>query len=168
MSSLPPSMTPHSSASQTFANQKHGPTKAFQTAQLDEWQPASLFKRYIASIIDTVIGAIFVNLLRIFFVSIFFKNQILAGLVLSICYLTIYWVMIPIEFGATPGKKAMGLRIINNDGNLNLGYGQMICRESICRLISMASLLGYLWVFFGKEKRAWHDIMSKTKVVQYR
>ncbi len=167
MSKLPPSMISNNLGATAFNTSKKT-TEVFQTVKNNEWQPASLLKRYIASIIDQLIATVFIGLMKTFFIAKFFHNPIIASFVLIICYFGIYWIMIPVEFGATPGKKAMGLRIVSKDGDINPGYIKMILRETIGRFISIVSILGYIWVFFSKDKSAWHDLIAKTKVIQYR
>lgn len=168
MSKLPPSLIGNNLQPVSFNNNNKHPSDVFQTSKNNDWQAASLLKRYIALIIDHTIASIFTGLLKTFYTTKFFHNPIVASLVLIICYLGIYWIMIPVEFGATPGKKAMGLRIVSIDGDTNPGYRKLILRETIGRLISVTTILGYLWVFFNKDKRTWHDLIAKTKVVQYR
>lgn len=98
-----------------------------------------------------------------------FKNPFI---ILGISYLFMacfYWVLLTYQFGATPGKKIMGLRIVKKDQNVNLDIGQLFLRETLGRLISTLPLmLGYVWVSWDKERRSFHDMISGTRVVDYR
>lgn len=67
--------------------------------------------------------------------------------------------------GATPGKQALGLRIVREDGS-PLGYGRAFLRHA-AELISALTLgAGYLMVAFQPEKRALHDLLAGTRVVR--
>ncbi len=67
--------------------------------------------------------------------------------------------------GQTPGKMAVGIKVIREDGSLP-GVGYAALRETIGKLVSgLALLLGYLWVAFDTKKQGWHDKMAGTVVV---
>lgn len=168
MSKLPPSMALNNHSFPTHSPERNGTSPVFQTSHQSEWQPAPLFKRFIAALIDGIVSTVFAGLFKVFFIAIFFHNHPIIGYVLSVFSIAAYWMMIPVEFGATPGKKAMGLRIVGNDGDLKLGYGTMFLREYIGRFISAITVVGIFLVFFNKDKRALHDLIAKTKVIQYR
>ena len=67
--------------------------------------------------------------------------------------------------GQTLGMAAWHLRVERLDGRL------LTWRDTVVRLgaalLSWAPLgLGYLWVLFDGESRAWHDRLSHTRVVR--
>jgi uncharacterized RDD family membrane protein YckC len=67
--------------------------------------------------------------------------------------------------GQTLGMLAWKLRVIREDG------GRLRWRDVIARLaasvLSWAALgLGYLWIIFDPQKRAWHDRLTHTRVVK--
>lgn len=67
------------------------------------------------------------------------------------------------RFGATPGKRLLGLRVVSLEG-LPLGYGGAF-RRYCAELLSVLSFgLGYLMVL-APEQRALHDIITGTQVV---
>lgn len=68
--------------------------------------------------------------------------------------------------GTTPGKKALGMRVIRENGG-KPGLPAMMLREWIGKSISGAFfLLGYLWILFDRERQGWHDKLANTYVVQ--
>ncbi|MEZ4503187.1 MAG: RDD family protein [Dehalococcoidia bacterium] len=67
--------------------------------------------------------------------------------------------------GATPGKQALGLRIIRGDGS-NPGIGAGFARLIGTWVSGVAVGLGYLWVAWDAKKQAWHDKMADTYVVR--
>ena len=67
------------------------------------------------------------------------------------------------RFGATPGKRLLGLCVVTLDGS-PLSYGGAF-RRYCAELLSVLSFgLGYLMVL-APEKRALHDILTGTQVV---
>ncbi len=67
--------------------------------------------------------------------------------------------------GQTLGKKAVGIRVINQDTGGPIGYGKAIGRYFARILSSFLCLLGYLWMLWDKEKQTWHDKLTNTLVV---
>jgi uncharacterized RDD family membrane protein YckC len=66
--------------------------------------------------------------------------------------------------GQTVGMLAWRLRVERNDGAL------LTWRDALLRLagacVSLAPLgLGYFWIWIGRDKLAWHDRWSGTRVV---
>jgi uncharacterized RDD family membrane protein YckC len=67
--------------------------------------------------------------------------------------------------GATLGKKAMGIRVIDSNVGGPIGYGRAFIRW-IGRLISaIPCLLGYFWMLWDKNKQTWHDKFANAIVV---
>ncbi len=69
--------------------------------------------------------------------------------------------------GQTLGKKLLGLKVVPQANEKRpLSWGQVFMREIVGKTVSSIPLfLGYLWVRFRPDQRAWHDMMSGTKVV---
>ena len=68
--------------------------------------------------------------------------------------------------GQTPGKMALGITVVNADGNVP-GIGRAIMREIVGKIIStVALLLGYFWIGLDRRKRAWHDYIGGTYLVR--
>ena len=143
---------------------------AFNTAKATGYQPANKNKRVIAFFIDILISGAVSKLLGVAVLN--HLHLQFPGINLYINYLfmaTFYWVMLTYQFGATPGKKIMGLRIVKIDQDVNLGLGQLFLRETVGRVASTLPLmLGYLGVSWDKERRTFHDMIAKTRVVDFR
>jgi len=69
------------------------------------------------------------------------------------------------KWGYTPGKKALGLRVVLPDGS-PISYGRAFGRAAAELLSGMACYIGYLVAFFDKEKRSLHDHICNTRVVK--
>lgn len=68
--------------------------------------------------------------------------------------------------GATPGKTALGLRVVRDDGEERVGWGKALLREVLGKILSSILLIGYIMVAFRADKRGLHDILAKTSVVK--
>jgi len=80
----------------------------------------------------------------------------------NILYDVLFWVNYG---GATPGKKLMGIKVIQTNGK-PLTYPVAIIRW-FAQYISLVPLgLGYFWVAFDKKKQGWHDKIASTLVVR--
>jgi len=91
---------------------------------------------------------------------------VLLASVLVIVY--IVWAIRLFAQGTTPGKKALGMYVVKEDGQ-RAGFLTMLFREWIGKWISGFLLgLGYLWILIDKDRQAWHDKLASTFVVEQR
>lgn len=68
--------------------------------------------------------------------------------------------------GQTPGKRVLGIMVVNADGNVP-GIGRAILREIIGKFVSAIALsLGYIWIGIDARKRGWHDYIGGTYVIR--
>lgn len=69
------------------------------------------------------------------------------------------------QFGGTVGKLLTGTRIVNSNGQ-NLSFWRAFFRNQMGYMVSGAFLwLGFIWVFFDKEVRTWHDMIVDSYVI---
>jgi len=85
----------------------------------------------------------------------------LAVFLVSLAYVLGSWLV----WGATLGKKVLGLRIVNAAGTKPT-VGQAIVRY-LGYIPSSFCYLGFLWIL-RSEKRGWHDLLAGTYVVRAR
>ena len=78
-----------------------------------------------------------------------------------------YTVFFTVRFGATPGKMACGLKIIDAGGD-KVSIGQAFGRYFGTWLSGMILNVGYLMAAWDSEKRALHDRMAGTRVIRTR
>lgn len=91
---------------------------------------------------------------------------VLIVTVLVIAY--IVWAIRLFAQGTTPGKKALSMYVVKEDGK-RAGFLTMLFREWIGKWISgLISGLGYLWILIDKDRQAWHDKLASTFVVEQR
>ncbi len=84
----------------------------------------------------------------------------LASIVLSAAYFVIFHSL----DGRTIGKWIFGLRVIGAEN------GDVTASQAFLRWLAAVGfapiLLGFLWVIWSREKRAWHDIIAQTWVIR--
>lgn len=91
-----------------------------------------------------------------------------ALLIMSFLYLV--YLAVQIYFytkSKTIGKAIMGLQVVSSKNGEPVGVWWMLLREWIAKPVSSAIIyIGYIWVFIDDKKRAWHDKICDTYVVE--
>lgn len=98
--------------------------------------------------------------------GIFFAFQGVTFLVNLTLGLSYYWFFLS-RYGATPGKMALGLKVIRADGQPLTG-GRIIGRYFSEWLSGMILCIGYIMAGFDEERRALHDRICDTRVIKTR
>jgi len=139
-------------------------------------------RRFVAKLIDFIIlwvvGTV-VNLgtAALFFGSFVFQPKpdpanigkfmayngvaMLVGTVIGVTYA---WFFLS-RFSATPGKMALGLKVVRSDGSV-LSTGRIIGRYFSEMLSGMILCVGYLMIGFDEERRGLHDRICDTRVIK--
>lgn len=71
--------------------------------------------------------------------------------------------------GQTPGKRAVGIRVVNDETGEAIGYGRAFGRYAITvvfSLIFIPLLLDYLWPLWDTKNQALHDKVVSSVVVR--
>lgn len=68
-------------------------------------------------------------------------------------------------YGATPGKMACKIRIVNSDGS-KLSYAKATGRAFAEYLSMLTCLIGYIMAGFDNERRSLHDRICDTRVIR--
>jgi uncharacterized RDD family membrane protein YckC len=84
----------------------------------------------------------------------------LAVSAVIVSYLPVSWTMT----SRSVGKAIMGLAIVCDDGR-RLTFGRSLLRLIGYWLSALPLGAGFLWAIFDARRRAWHDILAKTRVV---
>jgi uncharacterized RDD family membrane protein YckC len=87
----------------------------------------------------------------------------LLGMVLGCAYETFFLV----KFGATPGKMALGVKVVRPDGS-GIQTGRAIGRYFAKMLSAIIIYIGYIMAGFDSQKRALHDMICDTRVIKTR
>jgi uncharacterized RDD family membrane protein YckC len=126
-----------------------------------------LFRRWFALVIDPVIAIVLYFLGVSVFSAVSEDLGIAVALILPLLY--IGWFLSLLRQGLTPGKKLMGLQVVDQQTGQIPGFGKMFVREIVGRFISGLFFgLGYLWAIIDKSGQAWHDKIANTVVVKRR
>jgi uncharacterized RDD family membrane protein YckC len=142
---------------------------------MNDTQPVyvGFWARVGAAIIDSILMAIvLVPIMRIFYggadlatlTRLDSPANILVNGVLPAIAVILFWVYRQ----ATPGKMAIGAKIVDAKTLGKPSTGQLIGRYFAYYLSSIVLLLGFIWVGFDARKQGWHDKLAGTLVVRSR
>jgi uncharacterized RDD family membrane protein YckC len=67
--------------------------------------------------------------------------------------------------GQTPGRRAVGIRVIDFNTGGPIGHGRATIRLIGRWLAGIPCYLGYFWMLWDKEKQCWQDKMANDVVV---
>jgi uncharacterized RDD family membrane protein YckC len=68
--------------------------------------------------------------------------------------------------GATLGKRALGIKVVDKYTGGPIGTGRGVGRYFARILSALVCYLGYLWMLWDPEKQCWHDKMVNDYVVK--
>jgi len=86
--------------------------------------------------------------------------QCLSALI-ALAYLVVFWA----TSGQTPGKMALGIKVIGTDG-APVGWGKALLRYVGYIISGLVFALGFIWIAFDSKRQGWHDKIAKTYVVR--
>jgi len=144
-----------------------------------QWHYGGFWIRFLGRLIDGFILGIAQSCLAIVFFGAFaaqFAPSVTesapARIRLEFQFLTyaigfIYEVLFLHYQGATPGKLALGLKVVRPAGG-SLGWGISVGRYFMYWVSAITLLIGYIIAGFDAEKRALHDRVCDTRVVYKR
>ncbi|HAZ12229.1 MAG: hypothetical protein A2X86_03240 [Bdellovibrionales bacterium GWA2_49_15] len=147
----------------------------------DEVIPGKIWRRFVASLIDHAILIVLMiptsNLLGSFFnlrdVPLEQGGELPREIYLLMIAMTIsftalvyfYFTFFHVVKGATPGKMAMGLRVVVVPDGGNIGPLRSFVREVIGKTISGFLFIGFIVMLLRKDHRALHDLIARTHVI---
>jgi uncharacterized RDD family membrane protein YckC len=67
--------------------------------------------------------------------------------------------------GATPGKSALGMKIVDAKTGETPGTLRLVVRFLAYFLSAFPLYLGFLWAAFDRRKQGWHDKIARTIVI---
>jgi uncharacterized RDD family membrane protein YckC len=123
---------------------------------------AGFWMRLVASIIDSII--LIVIEISISLIIEGAGARFLIGLLVGIVYHVGFWVA---NDGATPGKRAMGVRVQMANGE-PIDVGPALLRYIGLWVSFLIFGIGYLMIAFTPQKRGLHDYIAGTVVVKTR
>jgi uncharacterized RDD family membrane protein YckC len=90
---------------------------------------------------------------------------VLVWMLFALIYHPVSWYI----FGATPGQKALGLRVAQASSGAALGMSGVLARYLVFVMVTMAVPLGIISAVMASQdpfKRAWHDQVARSIVVK--
>lgn len=121
---------------------------------------AGFWRRFVAYFIDALmISAIAGGLATVIGNT---TSSSLASFVLSALY---YVVMETSDYQGTLGKIALGIKVVDLDGN-KLDYTKAIVRYLSKILSALILCIGYIMAAFTEKKQGLHDLIAGTLVVK--
>jgi uncharacterized RDD family membrane protein YckC len=141
------------------------------------------WRRTIAFLIDKFILAL-ISMILIFTAVVFLGlgfpfdlstnvSEIITGtFILSYYGTTIFLNMIYFTYfhgtmGQTPGKKILGLKVIQKTGD-EMTLGLAFLRWVGYIVSGLVLNLGFFWIAFDRRKQGWHDKIAATYVINLR
>jgi uncharacterized RDD family membrane protein YckC len=126
---------------------------------------AGLFVRWVALLIDPLIGIVLYFAALAVFASISQDVGVIVALAFPVAYGV--WFITLLRRGLTPGKRLLGLQVVRQESGEVPGFGTMFVREVVGRLLSALFLgLGYFWALADRNAQAWHDKLARTVVLK--
>jgi uncharacterized RDD family membrane protein YckC len=139
-------------------------------------RPGGFWIRFGASVIDgliLIIPLLAVNAIVALWEKIFpgmllvhilvLALQTVLNSVLTLLYCSYFYQ----KSGATPGKALFKLKVLNESDESFLTLRQVFTREVVGKTISFLILMiGYIMAGLRSDKRALHDLMAGSRVVQ--
>lgn len=122
-------------------------------------------ERLVAFFIDAKIFILSAGLIAMGLVACGLPEAV-AGLLFPVLFLA-YHALLNSELRQTPGKWIVGIRVVAVDGS-PLSKMSALKRGAAYVLSAIPLGLGFFWVLFQKDKRAWHDSLAGSRVVEAR
>jgi uncharacterized RDD family membrane protein YckC len=138
-----------------------------------ELEYVGFWMRVWASIIDTVLMLVIIApvVSWIYGADYWLSGEIIQGpadflvtWVLPAVAVVLFW----IYRQATPGKMAIGARIVDATTGGKPTTGQLIGRYLAYYVSTLPLLIGFIWVGIDQRKRGFHDMLAGTVVVRAR
>ncbi|MFC2070970.1 RDD family protein, partial [Chloroflexota bacterium] len=123
--------------------------------------------RFFAAFTDSIIiSVILLIITSFFFIASFGYNLWFSSSPFIFPLYWIYhWLFTGLK-GQTPGKMALGIKVVDGRGN-KPGLGIAALREILGKTIStLVFCIGFLWIGGDESKQGWHDKIADTYVVK--
>ena len=141
--------------------------------------PAGFIRRWAALFIDQLIIIVPLSMvIGVVGATAFagLANEVEAGETASAAFVLVfylgYWIVAALYYSlqessaaqATLGKRALGIKVADLDGR-RIGFGQALGRWFAASLSYLTLYIGFLMAAFTERKRALHDFVAGTQVV---
>jgi len=135
-------------------------------SQVEVYELAGLVERLAANIIDNIVLVIPMIIVQLI---VFSPEEPLPRQLVQVIILAVpvvyHWFFWTRRDGQTPGKFALGIRVIRTTGE-PLSDVDALIRAIGYHVSGILFGLGYIWALFDKNNQSWHDKMARTYVVR--
>ena len=130
------------------------------------YELAGLVDRFAASLIDSFLLILPLSIAAVLMSSPGHQipKQLLQFVLLAVP-ITYHWYFWTRRDGQTPGKFALGIRVIKTDGS-EISDVDAVIRAIGYHVSSVLFGLGFIWALFDKNNQSWHDKIARTYVVR--
>jgi uncharacterized RDD family membrane protein YckC len=133
-----------------------------------EHRPAGLLRRLAAAVYDALLVTALCMLTTLFFISFHGGEPVSPGNLLYqfslIATTAVFFVGFWVHGGQTLGMRAWRLRVEQQSGEaINWKIGLIRFAAGILSVVPAG--LGLLWLIVDRQRLAWHDRITKTRVV---
>jgi len=131
---------------------------------------AGFWIRFVAVIIDSIILTVVQSCILLLLRPSFSAPEMMLAasglyILISLVASAAYEGFLIGQYGATPGKMALGLKVVRADGSpvsIGLAFGRYFAKM----LSGFILLIGYIMAAFDAQKRALHDMICDTRVIR--
>ena len=96
-------------------------------------------------------------------------EQVIVEVMDSILSLVVWWIYFAVlhssKWQATVGKKAVGLKVVDENGN-RISFGRATGRYFAEFISALILAIGYMMVGWTKKKQGLHDMIAGTYVIK--
>ncbi len=136
-----------------------------------EFEYAGFWIRVWASVIDSILVVVIIYpiLTAVYGFGYWESESLIQGpldFLLSWVAPAIAVLLFWISRQATPGKLAVGAKIVDAQTGGKPTTGQLLGRYAGYYVAAIPLLLGFIWVAFDPRKQGWHDKLAGTVVVR--
>ena len=133
--------------------------------------PCGFFRRLAVIVYDAAIVTALLMVAAALALLAGFREQTALRDVGYTLYLSAFWLAYIVgcwHFGGmTLGMRAWRIRVVDERGHAP-GWGACVIRLLASLLSAAAAGLGFLWSLVDPQKRCWHDMISRTRLVRQR
>jgi len=131
---------------------------------------AGFWIRFAAFVIDSILQVIVTLplLWAIYGPGILDSTEYVNGaweVVISYILPFILYIFCWVRYGGTPGKRLLGIRLLNEKTGEHVSIGVGVLRYVGFFISAMILFLGFVWVALDKKKKGLHDHIASTVVV---
>ncbi len=139
----------------------------------DQWQGTEVYElagfvqRLAATIIDSFLLVLLLTIVMLL-VAAFSDANVpgqmaqFVGLAAPVAYHWYFWTR---RDGQTPGKFALGIRVVKMDGTA-LSDTDAVIRAIGYNVSALLFGVGFLWALLDRNSQTWHDKLARTYVVR--